>query len=52
MREFAVKVSPFGGSTLGRRGAVECSLAEEGMQTTTRLGYKLIVVRVHITTRS
>ena len=27
-------------------------LAEERMQTTTRLGYKPIVVRVHITTRS
>ena len=45
MGEFAIKVSPFSRSTQGRRGAVECSLAEEGMQTTTRLGYKPIVVR-------
>ena len=33
---FAVKVSPFGGEYGGGRGAVECQLAEEGMQTTTR----------------
>ena len=49
---FAVKVSPFGGSTLGHRGAVACSLAEEEMHTTTRLWCKPIVVRVQNTTRS
>ena len=33
MGEFAIKVSPFGGSTAGRRSAVACELVEEGMQT-------------------
>ena len=33
---FAVKVSPFSGEYGGGRGAVECQLAEAGMQTTTR----------------
>ena len=32
------------GSKAGRRGAVACGLAEEGMQTTTRSWYKPIVV--------
>jgi len=49
---FAVKVSPFGGSTAGRRSTVECRLAEEGMPTTICSWYEPIVVRVHITTRS
>ena len=30
------KLALSAGSTAGRRGAVECRLAEEGMQTTTR----------------
>ena len=43
MGEFAIKVSPFDGSTAGRRGAVEYGLAEGGVQTTTCSGCKPIV---------
>ena len=52
MGEFAIKVSPFGGSTAGHRGAVACELAEEGMHTTICSWYEPIVVRVQNTTRS
>ena len=39
------KLALSAGSTAGRRGAVACGLAEEGMPTTTRPWYKPIVVR-------